>query len=118
MLSKVENKIMSYIFEQCKDKKTFLISPVDLLKIVDDDKLNLITLENAVKDLSMDGYFDLIYSERHGETVYCITILKKGEGYPREVKVMKRNLVFRLAITVSLAVVSFTVGLILKAIFS
>lgn len=117
MLTKTENKIMNYLFEVCKDKTSVLISPADLLAIVKEERFTLIDLENTVKDLSLDGYFDLIYSDRRGEPVYCITLLEKGKGFSRSKKVMRRNLAFRLGLTVSLAFLSFIIGLILKAIF-
>ena len=68
-------------------------------------------------DLYKDGYFDLIYSDRHGERVYCITLLNKGKAFFRGKKIFKRNLLFRVLVTLLLAVLSFITGLILKAIF-
>lgn len=117
MLSKAENKIMITLYNECKDKNTILISPADLIKISGVDNLSQTKLEIIMKDLCADGYFDLIYSDRRGETVYCVTIKEKGKGYTRGLRVMKRNLIFRLFITVALALISFIIGLILKAIF-
>ena len=117
MLSKTENKIMLALCNECKDKSTILITPADLIKISGVEALSQTKLELIVKDLCADGYFDLIYSDRHGETVYCVTIKEKGKGYTRGLKVMKRNLIFRLVLTISFALLSFVVGLILKAIF-
>ena len=42
---------------------------------------------------------------------------EKGKGFLRGKKVMKRTLFFRFMVTVVLAVVSFVIGLVLKAIF-
>lgn len=117
MLNKLENKVMLALFGQCKERKAVLIAPIDLIKICGADELTLTKLEKIVNDLAMDGYFDLIYSDRHGETVYCVTLTEKGKGYLRNQKVVRRNLLFRLMVTVALAVVSFIIGLILKAIF-
>ncbi|MBQ3493498.1 MAG: hypothetical protein IJA88_05255 [Clostridia bacterium] len=117
MLNRLENKVMLSLSEQCKEKSSALICPLDLIKIVGEEKLNKTLLEKIMDDLYSDGYFDLIYSERHGEKVYCVTLTEKGKGYARNLKVMKRNLIFRLSTTVVFAIVSFIIGLILKAIF-
>ncbi|MBR2449029.1 MAG: hypothetical protein IKB30_02785 [Clostridia bacterium] len=117
MLSKTENKIMIALCAECKDRNSLLISPVDLIKIAGVENLTLTGLERVMNDLYTDGYFDLIYSDRRGETVYCVTMTEKGKGYTRGLKIMKRNLLYRLGLTVGLALVSFIIGLILKAIF-
>ncbi len=118
MLNRVENKVMNVLYKECKDRSAFLISPVDLKKMSGTDNLSNNQLERVVKDLHSDGYFDLVYSDRHGETVYCISLTDKGKGFLRNSALMKRNLIFRAVISVGLAVLSFLVGLILKAIFS
>ena len=117
MLSKTENRVMSVLFSECKDKSALLISPTDLIKITGDKGLTQSKLDKIMSDLYMDGYFDLIYSDRRGETVYCITLTERGKGYMRGQKVMRRNLAFRLLLTVCLALLSFVIGLILKALF-
>ncbi len=117
MLSKAEHKVMLALIKTCGSKSSVLISPVDLLSVLGAKEFTQTSLEKIIEDLSSDGYFDLVYSDRRGEKVYCITILQKGQGYTRNQMLMRRNLVFRLAITVVLAVVSFLIGLILKAIF-
>ncbi|MBR2498104.1 MAG: hypothetical protein IKB67_00075 [Clostridia bacterium] len=117
MLTKTENKVMTVIFNECKDKKSLLISPIDLIKIIGEKSITQTKLENVMNDLYMDGYFDLIYSDRRGERVYCVALTERGKGYMRGQKVMRRNLIFRLMMTVGLAFLSFIIGLILKAIF-
>ena len=117
MLDRLERKVMETLCHQLKDKSAILISPTDLLKIVGAENLSLSQLEKVVCDLSMDGYFDLIYSDRRGETVYCICILERGKGFLRSEKQRKRNLLARLFLTIGFAIVSFLVGVILKKIF-
>ncbi len=116
MLNRVESKVMLALFSECKDKNAILISPTDLVKLIDGTASES-GVEKIMQDLSSDGYFDLVYSDRRGERVYCVTLLEKGKGYLRNLKVMKRTLVFRLCVTIVLAFVSFIIGLILKAIF-
>ena len=117
MLSKKENRVMGVLYSAAKDKKSVLISPIDLLKLAGPDNVTLTELEKIVVALNQDGYYDLVYSDRHGETVYCITLTEKGKAYKRDALVMKRNLIFRLGLSVGLAVLSFLIGLILKAVF-
>ncbi len=117
MLSKTESKVMGVLFTECKEKTSLLITPVDLIRIIGDKTLNQKRLEKIMKDLFMDGYFDLVYSDRHGETVYCVTLTEKGKGYMRKKMVMRRNIIFRICFTVGLALLSFVTGLILKAVF-
>ena len=117
MLNRNENKVMSILYKQCKDKKALLISPIDLLKLLGGDVLTLTGLEKVIVDLHADGYFDLVYSDRRGEMVYCICLTEKGKGYLRSKKQIKRNLMFRLCVSVGFACLSFIIGLILKAVF-
>ena len=117
MLNKTENKVMTALIKICKDKTSSLVSPMDLLSVVGRKDFSLSALERVMNDLAADGYFDLVYSDRRGETVYCLTLTKKGKGFNRDRINFKRNLIFRLLLTVGLAVVSFIIGLILKKIF-
>lgn len=117
MLSKTENRVMSAVYDRCNGKVSLLISPIDLVKIIGTRHITLTELERTMVALSQDGYFDMVYSDRHGETVYCITLTAKGTAFRRNATVLKRNLIFRLGLSVVFALVSFVIGLILKAIF-
>ena len=116
MLTRAENKVMTAILAACGDKTSLLVTPHDVLARVQD--LTASELDKIVENLHCDGYFDLIFSDRHGEKVYCITLTDKGKGYLRSVKELRRNVIFRLCLSAGLAVVSFVIGLILKAIFN
>ena len=117
VLNKIENKVMRIIYCECINKSALLISPTDLNKMVGINGLSVSKLEKTVTDLNSDGYFNLVYSDRRGERVYCIELTEKGKGYLRSSKVFKRNLIFRFSLTVVLALLSFLIGLILKAVF-
>lgn len=116
MLTRTENRVMGAIYSATKGKAA-LISPADLIRLSGVEGLTLKSVEEIVKNLAYDGYFDLVYSDRKGETVYCVTLTEKGKGFPRSGKMLKRTLIFRLGLTVCLAVFSFLLGLLLKAIF-
>ena len=117
MLSRLENKVLTSLIKVCNQKGAILISPIDLLKIVGVENLTLSQLEKIIEDLRLDGYFDLVYSDRRGEKVFCITLYEKGKGYIRSESIEKRNLIKRLTLTIGFAILSFLVGIILKKIF-
>lgn len=117
MLTKSEAAVMNEVYSRCKGKSSVLVCPTDLLNGIKGKRINSSRLEKMLIALSQDGYLDMIYSDRHGETVYCLSLTEKGNAYGRERKVFKRNLVFRLALSVTFAVISFLIGLILKTVF-
>lgn len=117
MLTKTESKIMKVIYKECVNRESLLVTPLDLINMSGDKNITLKTIDDIMCDLNFDGYFDLVYSDKHGEMVYCISLTEKGKGFERNRKVFKRNIVFRIGLTVALAFLSFIVGLILKAIF-
>ncbi len=118
MLSSRENKVMALLHTISGNKSAILISPTDLIKNLKVKNLTEEKLDKTLGDLALDGYFDLVYSDRRGERIYCITLLDKGKAFGRSTKVMKRNLVFRIILSAILAVFSFVIGLVLKAIFT
>ena len=117
MLSRLESKVLISLIKASKERGAILISPIDLLKIVSAEHLTLSQLETTLNNLSTDGYFDLVLSDRRGEKVFCITLLEKGKGYIRSESIEKRNLIKRFALTIGFAILSFLVGIILKKIF-
>ncbi len=117
MLSSVEDKVMVSVFNLCKNRSAVLISPLDLIKLISLKDLNLERLDKILLNLSLDGYLELVYSERHEEKIYCIALTEKGKGYDRSKKIFRRSVVFRIMLTTSLAIFSFLIGIILKRIF-
>ena len=115
MLSKKERKVMRILFLRCSDKPSALVSPQSIKNQC--EELSVSEIDGIVKALSQDGYYDLIYSERQGEKVYCISFSEKGKGFLRSEKVFKRNLAYRFGLTFVFALLSFVIGLVLKAIF-
>jgi len=117
MLVRAERKVMATIYGACKDKNSLLIEPIDLLKMVAIPDLTLGEIEKIVIALSQDGYIDLIYTDRRGQTAYCIALTEKGKGFLRDGTNFKRNVIFRILLSLGLAVFSFLVGLILRNVF-
>ena len=117
MLENVKKKILTFLTKLCKERQSVLISPTDLLNNLNANGLGQESLEKKVVELSNEGYFDLVYSDRRGEKVYCITLLEKGKSYFRKERIERQNLVKRFFLTIGFAVLSFLVGVILKKIF-
>jgi hypothetical protein len=117
VLRLLENKIMQVIYSFGQKKNPFLLTPNDIISMSGQKNVTKIELENILQNLAMDGYFDIIYSERNGDTVYCITLLTKGKAFSRSKKNFKRNLILRIVLSASLAVMSFLIGLLLKTVF-
>ena len=117
MLENGKKKILAFLTGLCREREAVLISPTDLIKNLREEELSENDLEKKVIELSNDGYFDLVYSDRRGEKVYCITLLEKGKSYFRKEKIERQNLVKRFFLTIGFAVLSFLVGVILKKIF-
>ena len=118
MLSKQEDKIMLAVRKVCCDKNSCLISPNDLIKIAGlGGQIPKSKVEDIMLSLSYDGYFDLIYTYRKGEKIYCINLLEKGFAYQRQKQVIKRNLRYKLIVTIAFAFLSFIIGVILKKVF-
>ena len=117
MLESGKKKILAFLTKLCKDRQSVLISPTDLIKNLFDNQLSQEDLEDNIIELSNDGYLDLVYSDRRGEKVYCITLLEKGKSYLRKERIERQNLIKRFFLTIAFAVLSFLVGVILKKIF-
>ena len=118
MLSKLEDKVMLAVRKACLDKNSCLVSPKEIISALDlNGQISQKSIEDILLSLSYDGYFDLIYSDRKGERIYCITLNEKGFAYQRQKQVIKRNLRYKLIVTVAFAVLSFVIGVILRKVF-
>lgn len=118
-LNRRENEVMGAVFALSEGKERFLVSPYEIISMLppkadyDEEKL-----ERVLRALELDGYFELISSERKGERVFVIHMREAGLSFRRSDAKRKRSLMFRLAVTVLCGVLSFLVGVILKKIFS
>lgn len=118
MLNNKEKKAMDYIFKKCSDKQSTLISPKEIHdflapKIIVSSE----EIDKIINNLMLDNYIDVVNSDKNGEPIYCVSLRSKGEGYLREKQQRKKTTYLILGRTVVLAVISFIVTLILKAIF-
>ena len=110
---------MAAVFSLSGGKERFLVSPYELLNVLperakfDEDKL-----ERVLKTLELDGYFEFISSERKGEKTYVIHMREAGMTFRRQDIRRRRDLVLRLLLAAVCGLLSATIGLLLKIIFS
>ncbi len=118
MLDRNENMVMAAIYSLCDGTEGCLVSPIDILSILPSrHKLNPQTLENILNALVLDGYFDLIHSERKGEKMYVINLKESGFAYKRTAKQRQRDISFKIFLAFIGALATFIFGLILKQLF-
>ena len=118
MLSKRENEIMNAVYALCHEKGVCLVSPAELLALLPLRKnYTEENLEELLRQLALDDYFELLFSERKGEKMYVLSLRTKGQAYKRCSMQQKRDVAVKMLLAVASAVVAFVVGLILKRIF-
>ena len=111
---------MQFLFDSCNaNGGTCLLSAKDIANnVYSKIDLSEYEVDEVVKNLIFDNYIDVVYSDKKGQTIYCIKLTEQGQAFARErhnTKVKASVLIIR---TVLLAILSFVVGIILKAIFS
>lgn len=116
-LNKRENEVMGAVFLLAAGKERFLVSPFELLAVLPPkSNYDEESLERALRALELDGYFELIASDRKGERAYVVHMKEAGLAYRRNDIQRRRTLVFRLALTVLCGVLSALVGVLIKSI--
>lgn len=116
-LSKRENAVMGAVFRLSEGKERFLVSPCELLAVLpprlsfDEDKLFC-----AMRSLELDGYFELIESERKGERVFVVHMREAGRSYLRNDAVRRRRMYYKIAVTVLCGILSALVGILVKSL--
>lgn len=118
MLTKNEDEIMRAVYDLCDGTDSCLISPAEILSLLPPKrKYNSDKIDCVLRDLSHDGYFDLISSERKGEKMYVINLKEAGFSYKRTIAQRRRDIAFRVTLAFVGAVSTFIFGLIIKTIF-
>ena len=121
MLNRKEKIIMQYLFNTCKsleDGKCLLSAKDIATKVYSKADLTEFEIDEMIKNLVLENYIEVLYSDKKGQTVYLITLTEKGHAFDREKRNTKIKTSVLIVRTVLLAILSFVVGLILKAIFT
>ncbi len=110
---------MVFLYEKCKDKKSCLISPAEIIDaMMPKYEITEAEVSQIVSGLELDNYISVINSDNNGKLIYCISLKQKGQAFEREKKGQKKQWAWWVSRTIILAIISFAVGMILKAIFS
>lgn len=119
MLNRKERKVMSYLYSKCKGKESSLISPQEICNyLMPKYEINNIEVDQIMSGLVLDNYIDVVHSDSKGKLIYCVSLKQKGASFEREREHNKKTTYLIVARTVLLAILSFVIGIILRAIFS
>lgn len=117
-LNKRENEVMNAVYELSGGKERFLVAPYELRAVLPaKGKYDEATLLRVLHSLELDGYFEMVESERKGEPIYVVHMREAGLSYRRQDYQRKRGVCFRFALAALGAVVTFVVGVLLRLIF-
>ena len=118
MLSKVESKIMDYLFLRGRGKKTVLLTPKEILQsILPKYELTAKQLESAMKNIALDGYIEMNHSDNKGSLVYVVTLKQRGEAYQREKDEIKARRIRSVGWKVLLTIGGVVLAWIINRVF-
>ena len=118
MLNRKETHVMSYLYERLIGKQSLLIAPQEILEILPEtDAMEEEELSEVLKGLALDGYIDVVNSDKKGQTIYCLSLRSRGQAFEREKERKKKQLMMRVGLTIGLAFLSFLITMILRSIF-
>ena len=108
---------MGVIFQLSEGKERFLASPYELLALLpprlnfDEEKLI-----RTLRSLELDGYFELIESERKGERVFVVIMHDAGLSFKRSDALRRRRMYYKIAVTLLCGALSALVGILVKSL--
>ncbi len=121
VLGKKEKVLMNVVYAAASGSPggQCLISPVELLsRISYSVDFREGDLEETLNKLMLDNYFVYEKAKKlNGDLMYVITLKDNGISYLRDKEVSRRKLIIRIALTIAIAALSFSIKFILEAIF-
>lgn len=118
-LNKRENAVMGAVFRLSGGKERFLVSLYEIIAVLPPRaSYGEEQVERTLRALELDGYFELIESDRKGERVFVVHMKEAGLSYRRNDSLMRRRLVFKLLVTLACGVLSALVGIVVKSLLS
>lgn len=110
---------MDILYSLCEAEGSCLCAPWDILRQFQaKDDMDEAKLEKILSDLQSDGYVSVLHSDRKGEPMYVITMRAEGFAYRRENLRLRRDIYFKIALAAGGAILSFLIGMFLRAFFS
>lgn len=118
MLDRKEKIVMALLFEKC-GAKPCLISSSSIIESLGEKKyvISLSELEQIMNSLAKDGMIDYVESESKNGLVYCVSLKSKGALFKKDQQKQRRHASWVILRTALLAIFSFVIGLLLRAIF-
>ena len=116
-LSKRENAVMGAVFRLSEGKERFLVAPYELLALLPPrQNFNEEKLYRTLRSLELDGYFELIESDRKGEPVFVVHMREAGRSFRRSDALRKRRIYYKIAVTLLCGALSALVGILVKSL--
>ena len=108
---------MSAIYSLCDGTEGCLVSPMEIKSVMSQRwKLSDEELDDILNALRVDGYFDLVYSERKGEKMYVINLRESGFAWKRTKNQRQREVSYKIFLAFIGALATFIFGLIMKGL--
>ena len=119
MLDKKEKIIMEHIYNNSEKGKTRLFSAQEIINFTLSKKhiLSLSELDEIMITLSKENMIDYVQSESKKGIVYCVGLKNKGYVFKKDMQKEKKYTSWIIIRTALLAVLSFIIGIVLRAIF-
>lgn len=73
-------------------------------------------LYRTLRSLELDGYFELIESDRKGEPVFVVHMREAGRSFRRSDALRKRRIYYKIAVTLLCGALSALVGILVKSL--
>lgn len=109
---------MKVIFDKAMAKEgVCLVNQIDLLQNIPytlDFKRE--DLEPSLKALMLEGYFEVLDTEKKGEKYYCITLMPTGLEMARRLISEKRAIKFKIILVISGCLLSYIISQIIAVI--
>ena len=117
MLSKVEKRVMTYVYSKCSGLDACLIGRKEIdgfFKCASSGERFI----SILRSLEMDDYLDFVSTKKREEEYLSVRLHKKGAYFKRESVNNKRAVVFRVILAALSAVLTFIIGRVLVRFFN
>ena len=116
-LNKRENAVMGAVFRLSGGKERFLVSLYEIIAILPPRaSYGEEQVESTLRALELDGYFELIESDRKGEPVFVGHMREAGRSFRRSDALRKRRIYYKIAVTLLCGALSALVGILVKSL--
>ena len=116
-LNKRENAVMGAVFRLSGGKERFLVSLYEIIAILPPRaSYGEEQVESTLRALELDGYFELIESDRKGEPVFVVHMREAGRSFRRSDALRKRRIYYKIAVTLLCGALSALVGILVKSL--